>query len=69
MPPVDQQDARQSESQAKTCSFSRTTFVQHLEHATSVVSRWPAWKQQLLGGEVSSDISEETAIAPVGEEI
>jgi hypothetical protein len=32
----------------------RRTFAQHLEHASSVVRDWPAWKQQLLGGEASS---------------
>lgn len=25
-------------------------FVKHLEHASSVVRTWPAWKQEILGG-------------------
>lgn len=29
---------------------SRDSFVEHLEHASSVVSTWPEWKQKLLGG-------------------
>ncbi len=24
-------------------------FVEHLEHASSIVSRWPAWKRNVLG--------------------
>lgn len=25
-------------------------FTRHLDHASSVVRTWPAWKQEILGG-------------------
>lgn len=30
-------------------------FISHLEHASEVVAKWPAWKQQLLGGVASPE--------------
>lgn len=29
-------------------------FVKHLEYASTVVSTWPVWKQQILGGQATS---------------
>lgn len=26
-------------------------FIEHLEHASSIVSRWPEWKRNVLGGD------------------
>lgn len=28
----------------------REKFIQHLERASEIVSTWPAWEQELLGG-------------------
>jgi len=50
--PRDGQDAhQQAQSQAqKLQAAQRDAFVKHLEHASTVVQTWPAWKQQILGG-------------------
>lgn len=39
----------QSQSPQQTAGQG-AAFVKHLEHASSVVQSWPAWKQQVLGG-------------------
>jgi hypothetical protein len=34
----------------RTVDIRKAEFVGHLEHASSIVRLWPAWKQQILGG-------------------
>ena len=48
-------DKRDDQNQAQTGTSkgqasNTDAFVKHLEHASSVVQTWPAWKQQILGG-------------------
>lgn len=53
---TEQQDARQEGQRPDTnaaSSPSNDPFVQHLMRASTVVRRWPAWKQELLGGTAS----------------
>jgi len=48
-----QQSASQAQPQSQAAAQpanQREVFVKHLEHASSVVQTWPAWKQQVLGG-------------------
>jgi len=50
-----QQSASQAQPQSQSQAAAqpanqREVFVKHLEHASSVVKTWPAWKQQVLGG-------------------
>ena len=37
-------------------------FVKHLEHASSVVQTWPKWRQEILGGDSSECIEEESKV-------
>jgi hypothetical protein len=39
-----------SSESAESQSARNDAFLRHLEKASSVVQKWPAWKQQVLGG-------------------
>lgn len=34
-------------------AVSADAFAKHLEYVSNIVSTWPAWKQELLGGKAS----------------
>ena len=34
----------------KSSRKGRDAFIKHFERASEIVSRWPEWKQELLGG-------------------
>lgn len=44
-------DQRQGQPGSRDSQGARgDAFLKHLEHASSVVRTWPAWKQEILGG-------------------
>ena len=52
---VDKKEAEQQRPLNTSASQAERTsmFRQHLDRASSIVSTWPAWKQQILGGSAS----------------
>jgi hypothetical protein len=48
-----QQDATKLNSGTPQSTQATSPFVSHLQYASSIVNRWPAWKQAILGGTVN----------------
>jgi hypothetical protein len=55
-------------TQKLTATEEQRRFVQHLEQATEIVRKWPAWKRAVLGGPLLGQQTGELNSVDIGDQ-